>query len=330
VDTYTHLHLHTKYSLQDGTTEPEGLMKKCNDHGMKSVGVTDHGNMAGMWDCAKYAKKHDINLIPGNEFYVVPDAKKSRGKEWNRGKSSHLCLLAADQKGWENLLRLTALSNLEGFYFEPRIDYQMLRDHSEGLWCMTGCLGGHVAMAIKRNQSPRLAVDMLYEIYGERLSLEIQVNGIPQQTVLNDALIQVHRDTNIPLVATVDAHYLDKTDSHKQDLLFAMQLGKSLSDPERLKMPPEEHSVETPDEALERFVKEFGELGRAACARTIEIGENSHVNIEYESKDYKIPTIDVAAQPDWSEFMKWRSGCECHMSDGTCLVHGVECTHEHH
>jgi len=302
-------------------------MKKCNDHGMKSVGITDHGNMAGMWECAKHAEKYGVNLLPGNEFYVVPDVEKCRGNEWRRGQSSHLCLLAMDNVGWENLLRLTALSNLTGFYFEPRIDYQMLRDHSEGLWCMSGCLGGFIGMALKREQSPRLAADILYDIYGERLSLEIQVNPIDRQIPLNDACIQIHKDTGIPLIATIDAHYLDKKDSQKQDILFAMQLGKNLNDPDRLSMPPEEHSVESPEEVLARFQKAYGDLGLDACKRTLEVGENSHVNIEWQSKDYKTPTLDLVAQPDWQEFMKWRNECECHTVDDVCLIHGGECEH---
>lgn len=327
---FVHLHTHTKYSLQDGTTDPALLMQKIAEKfpdQSRHVGITDHGNLAGIWECAKFADKFNVNLIIGNEFYVVPDVDKCRGQQWNRGKSAHLCLLAADNKGWENLLRLTYLSNLKGFYFEPRIDYKMLREHSEGLWCMTGCLGGHVAMAIKREQSPRLAVDMLHEIYGDRLSLEIQVNPIPEQAVLNDALIEIHQQTNVPLVATVDAHYLDKTDSHKQDLLFAMQLGNALNDPNRLRMPPEEHSVETPIEAIKRFTDKYGAFGRAACARTVEIADNSHVNIKYESKNYKIPTLDVAAQPDFQEFLQWIDECSCHKVDDRCLVHGENCEH---
>lgn len=327
---FVHLHLHTKYSLQDGTTEPHGLMKKCNDHGMRSCGVTDHGNMAGMWECFKYSEKYGINLIPGNEFYVVPNVKTCRGVDWNRGKSMHLCLLAMDNKGWENLLQLTAKSNLIGFYHEPRIDYKMLREHNEGLWCLSGCLGGFIGKTIKNGQSIRLAADMLYDIFGERLSLEIQVNPIPEQQVLNEACINIHTVTGIPLVATVDAHYLDKTDSEKQDILFAMQLGKQLDDPNRLKMEPEEHSVETPSEAIVRFEKAYGSLGLAACKRTVEIAENSKVDFAWQSKNYKTPTLDIVGQPDWQEFMQWRSGCECHTFDGLCLVHGANCDHQHH
>lgn len=324
---FTHLHLHTKFSLQDGTTEPKDLMKKCADHGMKSVGVTDHGNMAGIYDCFKYSQKYGINLIPGNEFYVVPDVVKSRGVGWNRGKSSHLTLLAMDNKGWENLLYLTAKSNLIGSYYEPRIDYAMLREHNEGLWCLSGCLGGFIGMALKRDQSPVMAAELLYDIFGERLSMEIQVNGIPKQDVLNKACIDIHKKKNIPLVGTIDAHYLDKKDSHNQDVLFAIQLGHNLSDPDRLQMPAEEHSVETPDEAISRFKKAFGIHGTMAIERTMEIAENSKVDFTHSSRNYKIPTFDVLAQPDWQEFMLWKSGCECHIYEDSCLVHGSSCSH---
>lgn len=327
MDKFTHLHLHTKYSLQDGTTEPEALMKKCADYGMTSVGVTDHGNMAGMYDCFKYADKYGINLIPGNEFYVVPDVHKSRGRDWMRGKSAHLGLLAFDNRGWQNLLLLTAKSNLIGHHYEPRIDYKMLREHSEGLWCMTGCLGGLLGKALRRGESASLALDMLYDIFGDRLSLEIQVNGIPEQSTLNDTCLSLHKAKGIPLVATIDAHYLDKKDSYNQDVLFAIQLGHKLSDEDRLKMPEEEHSVETPEEALLKFQKAYGKVGLEACKRTVEIAENSKIDFTYSSRNYKIPTFDILAQADWQEFMLWKSGCECHKTEDTCLVHGKDCSH---
>ena len=326
---FVNLHTHTKYSLQDGLTEPEGLMKKCNDFSMKAVGVSDHGNMAGAWDCFKYADKYDINLVIGNEFYVVPDVIKSRGADWRRGKSQHICLHAADNRGWENLLQLTAKSHLIGFYNEPRIDYAMLKEHSDGLWCMSGCLGGPIAKAIKNGGNPRFAADRLYSIFGDRFSLEIQVNPYPEQEILNNACIKIHKATGIPLVATIDAHYLDKTDSHRQDMLFAMQLGKDLNDPNRLKMPQGEHSVETPSEAITRFETKYGKLGLQACARTVEIADNTKVDFTHSSRNYKTPTLDVIGQPDWTEFLKWHNDCECHSHEGTCLTHGSDCSHEH-
>lgn len=324
VNNFVHLHTHTKYSLQDGTIHPEDMMKKCVASGMKSVAITDHGSMAGIWECAKWASKYGIGLIPGSEFYLVPDGEKSRGNDWGRGKSAHIILLAMDQRGYFNLLKLTAIANLVNFYHEPRIDYKALAEHSEGLFCLTGCLGGVFGKAVRNGQSAALALDKLQGIFGDRLSLEIQLNDIPEQEVLNDALISLHKKTKVPLVATVDSHYLDKKDSSAQDMLFAIQLGKSLDDPTRLRMPDGVHSFETPDEVIPRFVSKYGVLGEAAIGRTIEIAENCKFKIQWESKNYKIPTLDLCAQPDWNEFLKYISDCSCHVVEGKCLMH------EHH
>lgn len=305
---FTHLHLHTEYSLQDGITEPEALMRKCAEHGMSSVGVTDHGTLMGMWQCAKYAKKYGIKLIPGNEMYVVPDTK-ARGLDWSsKGKSAHLVLCAYNQIGWQNLLALTTKSNLEGYYSQPRVDYKMLREHSDGLFAHTACLGGVAAKAWRAKQSLHLTVDIFKEIYGDKLSLEIQLNNRDEQEDFNAALIKVAKDTSTPLIATVDSHYLDKKDSHIQDLVFCLGMGKQVEDPERYSYPPEAHSVETPDEVTARFVAKYGEIGRRAIQRTVDIADQCEAKIEIETRDYKIPSIDVSLAEDYLEFIEWKKG----------------------
>lgn len=303
---FTHLHLHTMYSLRDAITEPEALMKKCVDHGMKAVGVTDHGNLMGAWECAKYAKKYGVKFIPGNEVYVVPDTEKCRGAEWGKGKSAHLVLVAYNQEGWENLLALTTRSNLEGFYNQPRVDYKMLREHQAGLFAHTACLGGVTAKAFHAGQSIHLVADLYKDIFGDRLSLEIQLNNRPEQLPYNDALIKVAKDSNIPLIATVDSHYLDKSDSHKQDLVFCLGMDKLLNDPDRHRYPPEAHSVETPDEVMSRFVKQYGDIGRQAVARTMQIADACDAVIEVETKSYKIPSIDVSKVEDYKDYIEWK------------------------
>jgi DNA polymerase-3 subunit alpha len=294
------------YSLRDAITEPEALMKKCADHGMKAVGVTDHGNLMGAWECAKYAKKYGIKYIPGNEVYVVPDTEKCRGAEWGKGKSAHLVLIAYNQKGWENLLALTTRSNLEGFYNQPRVDYKMLREHKDGLFAHTACLGGVTAKAFFADQSIHLVADMYRDIFGDKLSLEIQLNGRPEQLPYNDALIKVSKQTGIPLIATVDSHYLDKADSHKQDLVFCLGMDKLLNDPTRHRYPSEAHSVETPEEVTSRFVKQYGEVGRSAIQRTVEISDACAATIEVETKNYKIPSISVSEAEDYCEYIEWK------------------------
>jgi len=303
---FTHLHLHTEYSLRDAITPPEGLMKKCAEHGMPAVGVTDHGTLMGMWSCAKYAKKYGVKLIPGNEVYVVPDVNACRGDQWKRGKSGHLVLIAADQRGWENLLALTTRSNLEGFYGEPRVDYAMLEQHKEGLFAHTACLGGVTAKAWRAGQPLGLAIDKLHQIFGERLSLEIQLNTLSEQEEYNAALMAAAKSSKVPLIATVDSHYLNKTDSHKQDLVFALGRDDLLDDPNRRRYPQEAHSVEVPDEVITKFVTKYGEQGRAAVARTVEIADNCSASIQFESKKYLIPSVSIDEMEDYEEFIQWK------------------------
>jgi DNA polymerase-3 subunit alpha len=305
---FTHLHLHTEYSLRDAITGPEELMKKCSDSGMKSVAVTDHGNLMGMHKCAVYAKKYGVNLIPGNEMYVVPDVEKCRGREWGRGKSSHLVLIASDDKGWENLKLLTTLSNSVGFYCEPRVDYKMLKAHSEGLFALSACLGGVLAKPWHKGQSVKMMLDRFKEIFGDRFFLEIQLNGQDVQKEFNQELISLSSRGKTDLVATVDAHYLDKEDSHKQDLLFSLGMNKLLNDPDRHRYPSERHSVERPDEVHEKFTSEYGSIGKIAVQNTLQISENCRVNFETESKNYKIPSVNLKDQSDYEDFILWKKG----------------------
>lgn len=306
---FTHLHTHTMYSLRDAITEPEALMKKCADHGMKAVGITDHGNLMGAYECAKYAKKYGVKYIPGNEVYVVPDIEKCRGAEWSsKGKSAHLVLIAYNQEGWQNLLALTTRSNQEGFYSQPRVDYKMLREHRAGLFAHTACLGGVTAKAFHAGQSIYLVTDIFKEIFEDRLSLEIQLNNRPEQLVYNDALIKVAAKTSTPLIATVDSHYLDKADSHKQDLVFCLGLDKLVNDPDRHRYPPEAHSLETPDEVTTRFVKQYGDIGRQAIARTMDIADSCDAVIKTEDKNYKIPSVNIQEAEDYKEYIEWKRG----------------------
>jgi len=306
MDNFTHLHLHTEYSLRDAITSPEALMRKCSEEGMKSVAVTDHGNLMGMHKSAVYAKKYGINLIPGNEVYVVPDVERCRGREWGRGKSSHLVLLASDAKGWENLKLLTTMSNSIGFYSEPRVDYKMLKDHSEGLFALSACLGGVLAKPWHREQSVKLMVDRFKEIFNDRFFLEIQLNGQEIQKKFNKELISLSDKFKTDLIATVDSHYLEREDSHKQDLLFSLGMNKLLNDPDRHRYPAERHSVETPSEVMSKFTSEYGSTGRIAVENTIKISDNCKVDFETESKNYKIPSVDIKKQTDYESFIQWK------------------------
>tara|TARA_B100000809_G_scaffold158058_1_gene155351 strand:- start:737 stop:1612 length:876 start_codon:yes stop_codon:yes gene_type:complete len=282
-------------------------MKKCAETGMQHVAVTDHGNLMGMHKCQTYAKKYGINLIPGNEVYLVPDIEKCRGKSWIRGKSSHLVLLALDSKGWENLKLLTTKSNSLGFYTEPRIDYEMLREHSEGLVALSACLGGVLAKPWFKEQPMALVADRMIDIFGkDRFFFEIQLNGRDVQKDYNKELILLAEKLNGNLIATVDSHYLDRADSHKQDLVFTLGMGKLLDDPNRHRYPPEQHSVEMPAEVFSRFEEEYGSTGKLAVSNTMIIAENANVNFETETRNYKIPSVSLKEKDDYDKFIKWK------------------------
>lgn len=304
---FAHLHTHTVYSLKDGVSTPDEIFKKASDHGMSALAVTDHGTAAGVWKSAKAAKKYGVKFIPGVEFYLTRDVSL-RGKQWGPGSNSHLVLMAMDQRGYENLLTLVYRSNKEGRYYDyPRIDLSMLREHNEGLMATTACLGGMPAKAFKRGESPDIAVSVLHEIFGDRLSLEIQVNGIELQENYNKELIRISRETKIPLIAALDSHYTNQSDYYKQDLVFAMQMGKALDDPTRYRMMPDQNSFETPEEATARFVGKYGQVGRDAMKRTIELAENSNVEVMTYSHDYRIPSLDIQAHQHFEEFVEWKS-----------------------
>lgn len=303
---FAHTHTHSEYSLRDAITSPEAMMKKAAEYQM-GISLTDHGTLAGIWKAAKYAKKYGVKFSPGIEVYVVPDIVKCRGKEWSsKGKSAHLVLNAVDTRGWENLLKLNTRSNSEGFYCQPRVDYKMLREHADGVWASSACLGGCLAKAWRAGQSVHLLAELLREIYGERFSLEIQLNNREEQESFNEVLFQVSRDTRIPLIATVDSHYLEKSDSHKQDLVFCLGIDKLLNDPERHRYPPEAHSLETPDDVIKKFVTRYGAIGEKAINRTLDLINEVSVTLEIESKNYKMPTVSIAEMEDYNEFLLWK------------------------
>jgi DNA polymerase III subunit alpha len=304
---FTHLHLHTEYSLRDAITSPESLMKKCAESSMSHVAVTDHGNLMGIHKSKVYADKYGVNLIPGNEMYLVPDVEKCRGKGWMRGKSSHLVLLAKDNTGWENLKLLTTKSNKLGYYSEPRIDYAMLREHSKGIVALTACLGGVLAKPWFKKSPMALVADQMLDIFGkDNFFLEIQLNSQEVQKEYNQALIELAETSGANLVATVDSHYLNRSDSHKQDLVFCLGMNKELDDPDRHRYPPEQHSVETPEEVYAKFENQYGSIGRSAVAMTQQIADNCKVDFETETRNYKIPSVSISEKSDYDEFIKWK------------------------
>ena len=251
---FTHLHLHTPYSLLDGFTKIPDLMKRCKELGMDSVAVTDHGVMFGVVDFYKEAKKHEIKPIIGCEVYV---SRRSRFDKENIDKKSyHLVLLAENQIGYQNLIKLSSLGFTEGYYYKPRVDYDLLKNHSEGIIALSACLAGEVQQRLLEGnyESAKEAAMALRDAFGEdSFFLEVQDHDLPEQARVNLFLQKLSKDTGIPMVATNDVHYVSRDDNKIHEILMCIQTGKTLKDEHRMEFQTEEFYLKSPDEMYELF-----------------------------------------------------------------------------
>lgn len=260
---FVHLHVHTEYSLLDGATRIDNVFKACHKKGMHALAITDHGNMFGSLyfaECAKkaYLKALDsgkseeeakMQAIIGCELYVAEDYKKQE-RDYD-----HLVLLCKNKKGYKNLIKLDSIAYVEGFYYKPRIDYKLLKEHSEGLVCLSGCLQGRVSKRLVQNdyEGAKEAAIMLRGIFGDDFYLEIQDHGIPEQKRINPLLIKLSKELNIGLVATNDVHYIEKEDNEVQDVIACISTKTTIDDPGRFKMDTDQAYLKTPEEMAELF-----------------------------------------------------------------------------
>jgi DNA polymerase-3 subunit alpha len=283
---FTHLHLHTLYSLLDGAIRMKDLIKTVQAKGMSAVAVTDHGNMFGTIDFYKKAKDAGIKPIIGYEAYVAGDKGRSDRSE---KVAHHLILLAKDAEGYANLRYLASMGYLEGFYYHPRIDKKVLKERSRGLIGLTACLGGEVTSAAFRGDmdaARRVALDYKDIFEPGHFFLEIQSNGLPEQDKANAGLKQLSRDIDVPLVATADAHYIKKEDAKAHELLMCIASGKTLADGKRMKHETDRLYVTSPEEMLQ-FFSDVPE----AVHNTQRITEM--VNLELKLGKPMLPTFQV-------------------------------------
>ncbi len=250
---FTHLHLHTLYSLLDGAIRMKDLIKTVQAKGMKSVAVTDHGNMFGAVDFYKKAKEAQLKPIIGLEAYVAgPKGRTDRTEKI----ANHLILLAKNKEGYANIRYLSSMGYLDGFYYHPRIDKQVLKDHSKGVIGLTACLGGEVTSAAYRgdmDHARRAALEYKEIFDPGHFFLEIQWNGMEEQNKANENLKQLSRDLDIPLVATADAHYIKKEDARAHELLMCIASGKTLTDSKRMRHSTDKLYVCSPEEMRAYF-----------------------------------------------------------------------------
>ena len=284
---FVHLHIHSEFSLLDGANRIKDLPVRAKELGMKAMAITDHGVMYGVIDFYKACKKEGIKPIIGCEVYVAPRSRFDKEPGIDK-QYYHLILLAKDTQGYKNLSKLVSIGFTERYYYKPRIDLEVLEKYHEGLVCLSGCLAGAVNQALINGQTEKAEEIALWHknVFGEDYYIEIQNNGIREQVLANQKLVQLARKLKIPLVATNDAHYLKKEDAYNHEILLCIQTGKRMSDEDRMKFDTDELYVKSPEEMSEYF-SAFPD----AIENTVKIADKC--NVEFEFGHTILPNYDV-------------------------------------
>ena len=276
---FTHLHVHTEYSLLDGSSKIKEITSRAKELGMKSLAITDHGVMYGVIDFYKAAKEVGIKPILGCEVYVAPGSRFDKQPGESESRYYHLVLLAENNTGYKNLMKIVSRGFTEGFYYKPRVDYEVLEQFHEGIIALSACLAGEVARFLTRGmyEDAKAAALRYQDIFGkENFFLELQDHGIPEQQNVNQQLLKMHRETGIELVATNDVHYTLAEDAQPHDVLLCLQTGKKLADQDRMRYEGGQYYVKSPEE-MERLFPYATE----ALENTHKIAQRCHVEIEF-------------------------------------------------
>lgn len=296
---FVHLHVHTEYSLLDGANRIKDLIKRTKELGMDSIAITDHGVMYGVVEFYKEAVNNGIKPILGCEVYT---AKRTRHDKQGTADSDpgHLVLLAKDNQGYKNLMKIVSIGFIDGFYYKPRIDFEVLERYSEGLIALSACLSGDVPKALLNNdfEKAKKVAQRYSEIFGkDNFYLELQSNGIEEQKLVNSQLIKLSKETGIPLVVTNDAHYLRKEDARAHEILLCIQTGKSINDEDRMRFSTEDFYVKSPEEMEELF-----ENIPEAISNTVKIAEMCNAELEFGK--LHLPKFSVPEDRDAYEHLK--------------------------
>jgi len=283
---FVHLHNHTQYSLLDGACRVDRLIKLAKEFEMPAVAITDHGNLFGIIDFYNTAKEYEIKPIIGIETYII---NKDFSDETNKNdKRYHLILLAINEHGYKNLMKLSSIAYLEGFYYKPRINKRLLEKYSDGLICLSSCVKGEISSHIN-NQQLKLAyeaVDWYRSIFGDRYYLELQNHGFELEKTAMPEIIKIAKDMNISLVLTNDCHYLQQSDSESHDILLCIQSTKGLNDPNRLRYETNQLYFKSPEE-MKKIFPESPE----AYNNTLEIADRINLKLKYD--EFLIPNVET-------------------------------------
>ena len=287
---FVHLHLHTQYSLLDGANQLNPLLRQVREFQQPALAITDHGNLFGAIDFHEKATAQGVKPIIGCEAYLAPGSRRQREGLLAHNDYYHLILLATNLKGYHNLIKLSSKAYLEGFYYKPRMDKELLQEHHEGLIALSGCLSGEVPYLIGQQDMEKAAqtAGQYREIFGkDHYYLEVQANGLDHQLIANRGLVDIHKKLDIPLVGTNDCHYLKKEDARPHEIMLCLQTGKTLSDTNRLKFDTDQLYVKSTEE----MVAEFSELPEAVL-NTCRIAEQCSPDLNYGTLSlphYQVP-----------------------------------------
>jgi DNA polymerase-3 subunit alpha len=290
---FVHLHVHSEYSLLDGACRVESLCRRTADEGVPGIALTDHGVMFGAVEFHDSAKKHGLTPIIGCEAYIAPRGRFDRSVR----DEAHITLLAADDEGYKNLTALISKGFLEGYYYKPRIDMDLLAQHNRGLIVLSGCMSSLVASPLLKNdRAGSLANAKAFaDIFGDRFYIEIMRHGMPEEDLINTGLISVARELDLPLVATNDSHYLSRSDAQAHDVLLCIGTGKTVADTSRMKFFSDEFYVKSAQEMRELFADV-----PEACDNTLEIVKRIDLKIPekiFYLPDYPVPRVERRSAP---------------------------------
>ncbi len=297
---FVHLHLHSQYSLLDGAIKFDPLLKRVKQNGMHAVAVTDHGCMFGAVEFHNKAIAEGILPIIGCEVYVAPGSRFDKQADTNRnGKYHHLVLLVASRQGYHNLCKLVSAGYLEGYYYKPRIDKELLKEHSDGLIALSACLKGEISQNLKNDNYEKAKEAALFysEIFPDRFYLEIQDHDMADQKKVVREMLRLAKDTGLPLVATNDAHYLKKEDAEAHDVLLCIGTGKLVSEPDRIKYPGKEFYVKSPDQMKALFA-EIPE----AISNTVKIADQ--IGFSFEEGKYHLPDFHIPGDTTVNSYLE--------------------------
>ncbi len=301
---FVHLHCHSHYSLLDGAGSIGKLVDRAQQHGMNALALTDHGNLHGAVEFYRKAREAGINPILGYEAYIAPSSRFEKEAGSMKDASYHLTLLAQNRTGFKNLVKMASSASLEGFYFKPRIDKALLEEFSEGIICLSGCVSGEFSRTLLRNSGSEAELDEALEIarwfrqvFGERYFIEIMNNGAEIQRLAMEGAVHVAQELDLPMVATCDAHYVDREDAEAQDVMLCINTGKFRTDTSRMKMDGSEYYLKSPEEMYEAFPGHEG-----AVARSQEIADLVDIDLELGQRHF--PTYQLPAETTAADFLR--------------------------